>query len=271
LDVVDILIVAFLIYNVIKLIRNTTAVQVLKGIALLFVLLGLSSLLQLNLLNFILTATMQVGVIAIIIMFQPELRKMLEQVGASKFSKLLRKDNDDPTKLENVVAQVVSTCNGLSQNRVGALIVFERSVFLNDAIKSGTALDAEVSSMLLKNIFFPKASLHDGAVIIRNGRIISAGCVLPLTASNSLSRDIGTRHRAAVGVSEHSDAVAVIVSEETGSISVAVSGMLKRHLNTETLSIILKNELIPDEEETEKKVFSALFPKLFGKKKPGGE
>ena len=150
---------------------------------------------------------------------------------------------------ERAILQTVDAFGSMSKDRIGALVVFERATILDDCVKSGTVVDAEVSSELLKNIFWPKAPLHDGAVIIRNSRVLSAGCVLPLTGNLNVSRDLGTRHRAGIGVSEHSDAVVAIVSEETGAISVAVGGMLKRHLSLETLERLLRNELIPAEEE----------------------
>ena len=243
-DVLDVLIVAFAIYKIIVLVRKTTAAQVLKGIALLVVALALSGLIGLNVINYILTTTMQVGLIAIIIMFQPELRKILERVGSNQFPKLFAHGSAEGNAAEQVIAQVVDACATFSAEKTGALIVFERRVLLSDIIKSGTLIDADVSSMLVKNVFFKNAALHDGAMIIRENRIIAAGCVLPNSANANLSRDLGTRHRAGVGASEASDAVVVIVSEETGTISVAVDGMLKRHLNTETLAALLRKELI---------------------------
>jgi len=267
IDIVDILIVAFIIYKLLGLIRNTTAAQVLKGIALLLVLLGISAMLQLKMLNFIMRNTMQVGLTAVIVLFQPELRKMLESAGASRFPKLIiGKSENDHTRMEMVIAQTVNACSALSQQKIGALIVFERKVFLNDAIKTGTPLDAQVSNMLLRNLFFPKAALHDGAVIIRDGRIVAAGCMLPLSDNIHLSRDLGMRHRAGVGISEQSDAVVIIVSEETGSISVAVGGMLKRHINAETLSVLLKNELITPQEDPVKKGVFGFLRRVKGKK-----
>lgn len=267
IDVADILIVAFIIYKLLGLIRNTTAAQVLKGIALLLVLLGLSAVLRLKMLEYIMTNFMQVGFIAVIILFQPELRKVLETAGASRFPKLiLNKAETDQNRIEMTIVQIVNACNTLSLQKIGALIVFERKVFLNEAIKTGTILDAQVSSMLIKNLFFPKAALHDGAAIIRDGRLIAAGCMLPLTNNIHLSRDLGMRHRAGVGVSEQSDAVVIIVSEETGSISVAVGGMLKRHLSTDTLSVLLKNELNPREEDAVKKGVSSFLRRIKVKK-----
>ena len=258
MDVIDVVIVAFIIYKIMVLVRKSTAAQVLKGIGFIIALLGISALVGLNVLNFILSATMQVGVVAVLIMFQPELRKMLEQVGGSGITRLFNKSALPGEGMESVIAQTVSACNTLSQQKIGVLLVFERQVLLNDIIKTGTMIDAEVSGMLIKNIFFPKAALHDGAAIVRNGRIIAAGCMLPLTSNNNLSRDLGMRHRAGVGVSEVGDAIVVVVSEETGSISVATGGMLKRHLSSETLTALLKNELIAKEETDTKKGFGFL-------------
>ena len=242
-DVLDVALVAFVIYKVMVLVRKTTAAQVLKGIALLVVLLAFSGLIGLSVTNYILSTLMQVGFIAIIIMFQPELRRMLEQVGASRFTHILSRQNEDEEETDRVIGQVVNACSTFSQQRTGALIVFERNVLLSDLVESGTVINADVSSMLIKNIFFKNAALHDGAMIIRENRILAAGCVLPNSTNVNLSRDLGTRHRAGVGASEASDAVVVIVSEETGTISVATGGMLKRHLNTETLTALLHKEL----------------------------
>lgn len=267
MDIIDILIVAVIIYNLLSLIRNTTAAQVLKGIALLLVLLGLSALLQLSLLNYILRNAMQVGLLAIFILFQPELRKVLETAGGSKLPKLITgRGESEQGRTQWAISQTVAACKTLSFQHIGALIVFERNVFLNDAIKTGTLLDAQVSSMLLKNLFFPNAALHDGATILRDGRIVASGCMLPLSDNINLSRDLGMRHRAGVGVSEQTDAVVVIVSEETGSISVAVGGMLKRHLNADTLTMLLKNELMPQEEKPDKNWLFSVFQYLRGEK-----
>lgn len=251
MDLIDVAIVAFVIYKLMVLVRKSTAAQVLKGIALLVVMLALSGLLGLNVIRYILSATMQVGLLAVIIMFQPELRKMLEQVGASRFPKLFGRDAiGDAPGAERVIAQVVSACSTFSQQKTGALIVFERRVLLSDLAKTGTIINADVSSMLIKNIFFKNAALHDGAMIIRENRVLAAGCVLPNSANANLSRDLGTRHRAGVGASEASDAIVVVVSEETGTISVAVGGMLKRHLNTETLAALLRKELLPSSDQS---------------------
>ena len=187
---------------------------------------------------------------ALIILFQPEIRQLLEKVG-SRNIRLLRifQPEQQSTELERAIDQTVTACTDMAKTRTGVLIVFERKLLLDEIVRSGTTLDAAVSSELLKNIFFVKAPMHDGAVIIRRGRILGAGCMLPLSKNVNLSRDLGMRHRAGIGMSENSDAVVVIVSEETGSISVAIGGMLKRHLMPETLRQLLRNELMPQPEE----------------------
>ena len=200
--------------------------------------------------NYLLSHMVSVGVLALMILFQPELRQILEQIG-SKNIRLLRvfAPEQQVSEMEQAIDQTVIACSEMSQTKTGVLIVFERHIQLDDMVRSGTTLDASVSSELLKNIFFVKAPMHDGAVIIRQGRILGAGCMLPLSKNVNLSRDLGMRHRAGIGMSENSDAVVVIVSEETGSISVAIGGMLKRHLMPETLRQLLRNELMPQPEE----------------------
>jgi diadenylate cyclase len=214
----------------------------------LIIALGISNLLQLNVINFILSNVMELGILALVILFQPELRRILEQFGGN-FSGWLSNRKLSRAEVETAIAQTVFACESMSKTKTGALIVFERNVTLDDCIKTGTVLDAEPTSELLKNIFYPKAPLHDGAVIIRKGRVTGAGCMLPLTNNSNLSRDLGMRHRAGIGMSERSDAVVAIVSEETGAISVAVGGMLKRHLTPITFEQILRNELIAEEEQ----------------------
>ena len=251
-DVVDILIVAFLIYKLYTLLRSSSAWQVVKGIILFLFITVISNLLNLHVINFILGNTMQLGVLALIIMFQPELRKMLEQLGRSRLPNLYSREFSGH-ETEQVILQTVDACTFFSKTHTGALIVFEREHLVNDVVKTGTIIDSNVSSELLKNIFYPKAPLHDGAVIIRAGRIISAGCMLPLTSNNNLSRDLGMRHRAGIGMSENADSVVVIVSEESGSISVASGGIVKRHLAPETLQRLLSYELVPESDKTKKK------------------
>ena len=251
-DLLDIAIMSFAIYKLLSLVRSTRAENILKGIVIFILALWLSSLLNLRGINYIMSYVVEWGVLALFIVFQPELRRGLEQLG-SRNIRLLRilAPQQQSSELERAIDQTVLACTEMSKSRTGVLIVFERKILLNEVLRSGTTLDAAVSSELLKNIFFVKAPMHDGAVIIRNGRIGGAGCMLPLSKSVNLSRDLGMRHRAGIGMSENSDAVVVIVSEETGSISVAIGGMLKRHLMPETLEKLLKNELMPVAEAEE--------------------
>ena len=252
-DLLDVAIVAYLVYKLLSLVKSTRAANILKGVAIFLAALWLSSKLNLRVVNYILSHMVEWGVLALIIVFQPEIRRILEQLG-SKNIRLLRTlaPEKELPELERAIDQTVLACTEMSRTRTGVLIVFERKILLDDVVRSGTTLDASVSSELLKNIFFVKAPMHDGAVIVRNGRIAAAGCMLPLSDNVNLSRDLGMRHRAGIGMSENSDAVVVIVSEETGSISVAIGGMLKRHLQAETLSQLLHNELMPQQEETDK-------------------
>ncbi len=248
IDIVDILVVAFLFYKLITMIRSTRASRIAKGIVLLLLVTWLTSLAHMNSLYFILSKILELGFIALVIMFQPELRRFLERVGSKSIKELLGTKEELRT-VDLAIAAVVTACESMSKTRTGALIVFERKMLLDEFFKTGTVLDAAVSDELLRNIFFPKAALHDGAVIIREARVAAAGCVLPLSENTHLSSDLGTRHRAGIGMSESSDAVVVIVSEETGTISVAVGGMLKRHLAPKTLERLLVNELIAAQEE----------------------
>ena len=251
-DVLDVAIMSFAIYKLLSLVRSTRAENILKGIVIFILALWFSSLLNLRGINYIMSYVVEWGVLALFIVFQPELRRGLEQLG-SRNIRLLRilAPQQQSSELEKAIDQTVLACTEMSKSRTGVLIVFERKILLNEVLRSGTTLDAAVSSELLKNIFFVKAPMHDGAVIIRNGRIGGAGCMLPLSKNVNLSRDLGMRHRAGIGMSENSDAVVVIVSEETGSISVAIGGMLKRHLMPETLEKLLKNELMPVAEAEE--------------------
>ena len=247
-DIIDIAIMAYIIYGLLRFTRKSQSGRVLQGILLVLVALWATDFFNLHVLNFILSNAVEIGFLAVIVVFQPEIRRFLEQVGSRGFGKLMgRKAKASET--ERAILQTVEAFSSMSRDHIGALVVFERNNLLEDAVKSGTEVDAAVSGELLKNIFWPKAPLHDGAVIIREGRVQSAGCVLPLTANLNISRELGTRHRAGIGISEHSDAVVAIVSEETGSISVAVGGMLKRHLSVDTLERLLRNELIPAEED----------------------
>ena len=247
-DVVDVLIVAVAIYAVISFIRKTNSARFAQGILLLLVLLWLSSLAQLTLTSFLLRQVFEIGVLAVVILFQPEIRRALERVGSYRLFSLFGRSVGGQA-VDKAIMQTVNACQDMSRSRTGALIVFERTNHLNEAMVSGTPVDALVTAELLKNIFFNKSPLHDGAVIIRDGRLAAAGCVLPLSDSSNLSKDLGMRHRAGIGMSERSDAVVVIVSEETGAISVAQDGLLKRHLTADTFESLLRQELLPQQQE----------------------
>ena len=242
-DYLDIALVAFLIYKLIPLVRTSSAVRIAGVVVAVVLLSAVTGLLQLYTINFILNQVMSVGFLALVILFQPELRRMLDHLSGTVRLRSFLGSTRPPAQMDNVISQTVMACEVMSREKVGALIVFAREVRLDEYYKTGSLIDGIVSEQLIRNIFFPKAALHDGAMIIRDGKIAAAGCVLPLSDSNHLSADLGTRHRAGVGMSEASDAVVVIVSEETGTISVAVDGMLKRHLAPQTLERLLKTEL----------------------------
>ena len=247
MDIVDILVVAFVIYKIILMLQTTSSARIAKSIVIILLLTALTSVLHMYLMNYLLDKILEIGLLALVIMFQPELRRILEKLGSKSFREILS-TKQEQRNIDYVISETVKACEIMSRERTGVLIVFERTSSLEDYQKTGIVIDARVSSELLRNIFFTKASLHDGAVIIRNERIAAAGCVLPLTENRNISSDLGTRHRAGIGMSEVSDAVVVIVSEETGTISVAISGMLKRHLAPQTLEKLLLNELAPKEE-----------------------
>ena len=265
-DYLDIIIVAYLLYKVLPLIRTTGTARVAKAVVVIIVIAGLTELLDLYTMNFILNQFLQIGLIALVVLFQPELRRMLDHIGSMRLNKFFGTESKD-SEMGPVISQTVMACEAMSREKVGALIAFERENSLEEYFKTGTRIDGQVSEQLLRNIFFPKASLHDGAMIIREGRVAAAGCVLPLSSSNRLSADLGTRHRAGVGISEVSDAVVIIVSEETGTISVAVSGMLKRHLAPQTLERLLRNELCPEDGDKQENLAVRLKQKLLGKEK----
>ncbi|QSZ27237.1 TIGR00159 family protein [Aceticella autotrophica] len=239
-DIVDIAIIAYVMYKFIIVIRKTRAEQLLKGLVVLIVVTKLSEWLQLRTVNYLLKNAMTVGVIALLIVFQPELRRALESLGRSEF---FRKNffiiNDDMKDIKEVLGEVCDAVQFLSRSKIGALIVIERKTGLNEFIETGIFMDSKISSELLINTFIPNTPLHDGAVIIRGDRIMAAGCFLPLTDSQNLSTELGTRHRAAIGVTEVSDALAIIVSEETGTISLAQNGRISRHLDIKTLREVL--------------------------------
>ena len=260
-DYLDIALVAYLIYLVLPLIRSNSTMRIARAVVAVVVIAWLTEIWHLYTLSFILNQFMTVGLLALVILFQPELRRMLDHLGNVKLRNLFG-GNKPAQEMDTVISQTVAACEIMGREKVGALIVFARELSLSEFTKSGTKIDGQVSEQLIRNIFFPKAALHDGAMIIRDGRVTAAGCVLPLSDSNRLSADLGTRHRAGVGMSEVSDAVVIIVSEETGTISVAVGGMLKRHLAPQTLERLLRNELCPAQPEEEQNLALKLKQKI---------
>lgn len=272
-DAVDIIIVAFLIYGVVKLVRETRAGQLVKGLFLLVILFIISSYFNLVMVSRVLACFFQFAFVAILIVFQPEIRKALEQVGRNNVGQSIaavvtgRDRSYDRAQIRKAINAVVDGVGILQQLKMGALIVFERKTKLGDIIETGTQINCEPSGQIVGNIFFNKAPLHDGAMIIRDGMIHAAGCILPLTKNTSVSAELGTRHRAALGVSEESDAVVVVVSEETGQISVAVNGVLARRFTRDTLRDVLEGYLIPQEEaSTVRRKFGVLKSKRTVKK-----
>ena len=240
--VIDLAIVFYLLYKLIKMIKGTRAVQLIKGIAVLLIANVLSEFLSLNILHYILNSVVTYGVLLFIVVFQPELRKMLEQMGSTNIRKFF--DLEDTSSLQSV-DEVVLAVEQMSKDKTGALIVYEKESSLGEIIHTGVTIDANISKELLLNIFVPDTPLHDGAVIIKDNRISAASCILPITDREDLDREFGTRHRAAIGLSEVSDAVIIIVSEETGKISLAMNGKIIRNLQPETLKKELKKRIKP--------------------------
>ncbi len=264
-DVLDILLVAFIIYSAIKLIRETKAIQLVKGAILLVVLFALVSVLEMQVSKYLLSFVFNDLLVILVIIFSPEIRHALESVGRSSVSKLnifnfANKENIFKNeKIEASINGVCKACADMSDKKIGALIVFKNETMLGEIIKTGTYVDAAVSAELIGNIFFPKAPMHDGAAIIEDGRVVAAGCILPLTNNNnSVSSELGTRHRAAIGMSEFCDATVVVVSEETGSISVAEKGVLRRGISDGDLREILMKNFIRDDTDSGSK-----FKKFF--------
>ena len=260
-DLLDIAILSFVIYKLLWMLRKTSSGRVMRGILIFLLAMFLSYTLDLTATSFVLDRVVELGILALVILFQPELRRLLEKMGSGRIGQVFASSKEpEGAEVERAIQQTTEAYADMSRDKVGALMVFERQNLLDDIIKTGTPLDCSVASELLKNLFWNKAPLHDGAVIVRDGRIVGAGCMLPLSSNVNLSRDLGMRHRAGIGMSENSDAVVVIVSEETGSISAAVGGMLKRHLAPETLERLLRNELLSDEEKERRK--GGPLPKL---------
>ena len=251
-DYIDIALVAYLIYRGMRLLRDTAAFRLAKGIIVLFLAMAVAKFFYLNTISWVFEQVMSFGLMGALIIFQPELRRMLEQLGKGSLTKILIGHEEEKGDVESMITAIVTACASMSQTKTGALIVCERQEKLGEIIKTGTQVDAAPSAELIKNIFFHNSPLHDGAMLVRNARVLAAGCVLPLSGSQNLSRELGTRHRAAVGMSETSDAVLVVVSEETGGISVAIGGMLKRHLTPEVLRQVLIAELMDEGREKKK-------------------
>ncbi|MBR4016702.1 MAG: diadenylate cyclase CdaA [Oscillospiraceae bacterium] len=271
-DYLDIILVAFLIYKLLPMFRSTGTARIAWVAGVIIVMSWLTDALKLHTLSYLFSQVLTVGLLALVVLFQPELRRMLDHLSNVKLKSLIGTHKPQQEAVL-MIAQTVHACEVMSRERIGALIVFARDNRLDEYFKTGTMIEGKVSEQLIRNIFFPKASLHDGAMIIRDGLITAAGCVLPLSDTNRLSLDLGTRHRAAVGMSEVSDAVVVVVSEETGAISVAVGGVLKRHLAPQTLERLLRNELCPDEDSQPATIADRaikLYQK-FQKKDKGGE
>lgn len=247
-DYLDIIVVAFIIYKLLPLLRTPHIMRLARTVVLLVLVAWATDVMHLYTLNWLLSQLLAIGLLAFVVLFQPEMRRMLDHLGSVRLPDFLG-GSKPVQEMENVITQTVRACEIMSRDKVGALIVFAREQHLSEYYKTGTQIDAQVSDPLLRNIFFHNSPLHDGALIIREGRIAYAGCVMPLSKNPNLPKELGTRHHAAVGTSEVSDAVVVVVSEETGAISVAVGGMLKRHLAPQTLDKLLHNELVPGQKE----------------------
>lgn len=266
-DYLDIIVVAFLIYKCLPLIRTPNIMRIARTVIALVLVAWITGIMHLYTLNWILNQFLAVGILAFIVLFQPELRRMIDHLGNVKLSTFFGFTRP-VQEMDNVIAQTVMACEIMSREKVGALIVFAREQRLDEYFKTGTQIDGQVSEQLLRNVFFKNSPLHDGAMIIRDGRVAAAGCVLPLSESHRLSADLGTRHRAGVGMSEASDAVVVIISEENGTISVATGGMLKRHLAPQTLEKLLRNELCPEKEsDADQKSPAKVLKKITNKTK----
>ena len=264
-DYLDIIVVAFLVYKLLPLLRTPHIMRIAKTVIALLIVAWITGVAKLYTVNWLLNQFLAVGLLAFIVLFQPELRRMLDHLGNVKFTNLFSTSRP-VQEMEAVITQTVRACEAMSREKVGALIVFARDQRLDEYAKTGTTIDAQVSDQLIRNIFFKNSPLHDGAMIIRDGRISSAGCVLPLSTNENLPPELGTRHRAGVGRSEATDAVVVIVSEENGSISVAAGGMLKRSLELETLDKLLRQDLHVLPEEKPDANFSAQMLKKLSRR-----
>ena len=269
-DYLDILLVAYVIYSLLPLIRTPNTMRIARAVIVVLGVAWLTGEMHLYTVNYILNQVLAVGVLAVVVLFQPELRRMLDHLASVRLQKIFAPEKTAQDMVP-VIRQTVQACEVMSHEKIGALIVFARESRMDEYFKTGTMIDAQVSDQLLRNIFFKNSPLHDGATIILNGRVAAAGCVLPLSESHRLSVGMGTRHRAGMGMSEASDAVVVIVSEETGTISVAVGGMLKRHLAPQTLERLLIQELCPESGESPDSLALLLRQKLQKKEKEGSK
>ncbi len=260
--IIDLTIVIFLMYKFIKYTKNSRVWQLIKGIALLIILTVISGWLRLDILNYLLTSVMTYGVIAMIVIFQPELRRGLEQLGTNKLTRFFGIDTDIATKTKEDIYKIVIAAEELSKTKTGGLIVIERDIKIRDIAETGIALNAEVSPQLLVNIFVPNTPLHDGAVIIANNKIEAAACILPLSNDKEIAKELGTRHRAAIGISKETDSIAVVVSEETGKISIAKDGTLIADLKEEALKKILIKSIVVNRLSEKKKIKSDNINKI---------
>lgn len=264
-DIIDILIIAFIVYKAIEFLRETRAGQLVKGIVFLLALYAFAIAFELAVLRWLLSAVFGSAIVAIAIIFQPELRRLLERVGQTKIGNL-QSGGDETEVITDSVNKICKAAGQMQKTKTGALIVFERKTQLGEIINTGTVVDAEVSESLVNNIFFPKSPLHDGAVIVRDGRIYAASCILPLTQSTDFSSQLGTRHRAAIGMTENSDAIVLIVSEETGTISIAFNGQITRNYTVESAFNEIKDKLVNDNEQENDSLVKRIFKKLLPSK-----
>ena len=260
-DIVDILIMTFLIYRVLSFMQKTSASSVIKGLLLILSVAWLANFFNMNILSYLLRQVVQMGIIVIVVLFQPEIRKMFEKMGTTRLNTIFRRRSKQET-IEAVLKEITTACYAMAKSETGAIIVIERKVGLNDYAVTGVNVDADVTSELIQNIFYPNSPLHDGALIIRDDRILAASCMLPLSTNYSLSKELGMRHRASVGLSERSDAVIIIVSEQTGAISIANEGMLKRNLDNETFEKLLLSEVMASYNIKDKNIIRKLKEKI---------
>ncbi len=264
-DVIDILVIAFIVYKAIEFLRQTRAGQLVKGIVFLLALYAFAIVFELAVLRWLLSAVFGSAIVAVAIIFQPELRRLLERVGQTRFSNL-QAGNSEQEELAESIYKICRAAGQMQKTKTGALIVFERKTQLGEIINSGTVVDAQVSESIVNNIFYPKSPLHDGAVIVRDGRIYAASCILPLTQSTSFSAQLGTRHRAAIGMTENSDAVVLVVSEETGIISIAYNGEITRNYTVESAFEQIKEKLINSNDMDDESFFKRIIKKVLPNK-----